>query len=197
MIIYFDTETTGLTPGKIIQLAYVKEEKHGVTGKNFYCYTDYIEPAAQATHGISVEALEKLSGGKLFCDYVDEIAEDFLNAELIVAHNFAFDFSFMLEEFKNAGRAFRYKESFDTMKYFTPIMKLPRRSGRGYKYPSLSELSSYAGVGESASGVAESIFGKGCGGYHNACFDTATTYLAVKELRKGLSELNEYLSRKI
>ena len=62
MVIYFDTETTGLCPGRIIQLSYIKESENEAIGKNFYFAVDYIEPSAQAVHGISVEKLKELSG---------------------------------------------------------------------------------------------------------------------------------------
>ena len=39
MIIYFDTETTSLSPGGIIQLAYIMQEGENITAKNFYFYT--------------------------------------------------------------------------------------------------------------------------------------------------------------
>ena len=38
MIIYFDTETTGLSPGGIIQLSYIMQDSNGVVGKNFFFF---------------------------------------------------------------------------------------------------------------------------------------------------------------
>ncbi len=82
--------------------------KDGVTGKNFYFAVDYIEPAATAVHGITVEKLKVLSGGKTFSDYQDEIYDDFARADLIVAHNAKFDIGFMIAEFRYLDRIFRY-----------------------------------------------------------------------------------------
>ncbi len=198
MVIYFDTETTGLCPGRIIQLSYVKESESQAIGKNFYFAVDYIEPSAQAVHGISVEKLKELSGGKTFSDYADEIEEDFKASSLVVAHNFAFDLSFMLAEFRGLDTSFRYKESFDTMKYFTPVLKLLRRSGKGYKYPKLTELVEFAEVYPyDVSRAVARLFGEDSLSFHNACFDTSAMYLAVKTMREKLPELDEFFAKKI
>ena len=198
MIIYFDTETTGLVPGRIIQLSYILQNEGGTKGKNFYFYVDYVEPAAQAVHGISIEMLEKLSCGKMFSDYIDEICEDFETADIIVGHNIGFDIAFMIAEFKGADRQFRYREQFDTMKYFTPVMKLPRKSGRGYKYPKLIEICDYAKIFPyDVSKKTMEIFGKNGLGAHNAAYDTTMTYLALEVLKEKDEKLKKCLLSKV
>lgn len=77
---------------------------------------------------------------------MEEIYDDFFAADLIVAHNAPFDIGFMINEFYRRERRFRYKEEFDTMRYFTPIMKLPRRNGAGYKFPKLTELGEFLDI---------------------------------------------------
>ena len=122
-----------------------------------------------------------LSGGKTFADYSDEIYNDFYNADIVVAHNVNFDINFLICEFKYLGLQFRYKESFDTMRYFTPILKLPRKSSQAYKYPKLSELCVFFGVDEQAvSSFAKDIFGETLNSLHEARFDTTAMFLAVK-----------------
>ena len=66
MILFFDTETTGLIPGGIIQLSYIMERKNGTTAKNFFFAVDYIEPSATEVHGFTVEKIYELSGGRTF-----------------------------------------------------------------------------------------------------------------------------------
>ena len=198
MVIYFDTETTGLCPGRIIQLSYIKESENEAIGKNFYFAVDYIEPSAQAVHGISVEKLKELSGGKTFSDYADEIEEDFKASSLVVAHNFSFDLSFMLAEFRGIDTSFRYNESFDTMKYFTHVLKLPRKSGKGYKYPKLTELTEFAEVYPyDVSRAVKNLFGEGSLSFHNACFDASAMYLTVNSMRNKLADLNEFFAAKL
>ena len=55
MILFFDTETTGLMPGRIIQLSYIMQTETDVKAKNFFFYVDYIEPSAVAVHGFTPE----------------------------------------------------------------------------------------------------------------------------------------------
>ena len=58
MILFFDTETTGLFPGRIIQLSYVMTDGQTTVAKNFFFGVDYIEPSASAVHGFTVEKLK-------------------------------------------------------------------------------------------------------------------------------------------
>lgn len=191
MVLYFDTETSGMLPGKIIQLSYVSDDGGSIKCKNFYFATSYIEPNAQAVHGISVEKLKTLSGGKTFADHADEIYDDFSSADVIVAHNFKFDLNFMIAEFGYIDRLFRYNESFDTMRFFTPVMKLPRANGKGFKYPKLSELKEFAEVYDyDVSRFVMEHFGGDAGGFHDARFDTAAMYLACRNLKDRVEDLD-------
>lgn len=195
MILYFDTETTGLYPGNIIQLSYILADENGARGKNFYFSVDYIEPSATLVHGITVEKLKALSHGLDFSVYAEEILHDFSNADIVVAHNFKFDLSFLLAEFSRLNMQFRYNESFDTMRYFTPILKLQRKTSNAYKYPKLSELCEYYHVYEEeiSKQVAE-IFGETTNALHEARFDTTAMYLCVKHAKQDIQELEELLS---
>ena len=42
MILFFDTETTGLIPGRIIQLSYVMQSETATTAKNFFFAVEYV-----------------------------------------------------------------------------------------------------------------------------------------------------------
>lgn len=129
-------------------------------------------------HGFTPEILARLSNGRVFSDYADEIYEDFSTADLIVAHNVKFDVNFMIAEFIYMSRTFRYKESFDTMKFFTPIMKMPRANGKGYKYPKLTELADFLGVtSDMVAKKTGELFGTDAVKGHDARYDTALLYL--------------------
>ena len=73
MILYLDTETTGLYPGEICQLSYIMQDKDGATAKNFFFAVKDVEYGAYLVHGFSVQILKELSGGKTFSDHADEI----------------------------------------------------------------------------------------------------------------------------
>ena len=179
MILFFDTETTGLIPGRIIQLSYVMQSETETTAKNFFFAVEYIEPSAVAVHGFTPEKLAVLSNGKTFsCD--------------IVAHNVKFDIGFMIAEFCYQDRRFRYKQEFDTMKFFTDVMKLPRENHAGYKYPKLSELIGFLDIYpyDVTRKTAELFSVCGVGG-HDARYDTAALYLAFNEGAKRIGDLAE------
>lgn len=177
MIIFFDTETTGLCPGRIIQLSYVMLENGNVSAKNFFFYTSYIEYSASMVHGITVEKLAKLSNGRTFSEYVDEIQADFDRADLTVAHNFPFDFKFLSSEFQGQDRLFKYKESFDTMRYFTSYTQIPSARGRGFKYPKLTELANFFEVYDYDVLKCSMQLFNDAGKNHDARFDVTQTYL--------------------
>ena len=160
-----------------------------LTARNLFFTVDYMEESAQAVHGFSLEKLKKLSNGKKFADYIDIIGKDFCSADVVVAHNTAFDFSFMRAEFERLGRVFSVKKEFCSMKKSTPICKLVRASSGAYKYPKLSELCCHFGIGnEQISNALFKVFGASAG-FHDARFDTTAVLLAVN---KGMSEFGEY-----
>lgn len=192
MIIFFDTETTGLIPGRIIQLSYIMQSETEVRAKNFFFAVEYVEPSAVAVHGFTPEKLAVLSGGKTFSCDIDEIYDDFAAADLIVAHNVRFDINFMIAEFCYQDRRFRYKNEFDTMKFFTPIMKLTRENHKGYKYPKLSEMIDYLDIYpyDVTRKTAELFSVTGAGG-HDARYDSTALYLAFNEGAKRVEELSD------
>lgn len=178
MIIYFDTETTGLYPGQIAQISYVMQSADSLLCKNFFFTVDAVEYGAFKVHGFTVEKLRELSCGQRFCDHVDEIEKDFNDADLIVAHNTAFDFMFMRTEFERLDKVFYCKKELCTMKGLTPVCKIKRSSG-GYKYPKLAEACEFFGITDTEiKQDVERLFGASVD-YHDARFDTVALYLVA------------------
>ena len=176
MIIYFDTETTGLYPGQIAQLFDIMQSKNEERAKNFFFTVDQMDYGAFKVHGFSVEKLKSLSGGKRFRDCIDEIEQDFLSADLAVAHNVKFDYMFLRTEFERQFRTFYTKNEFCTMKGLTPVCKLLRSSG-AYKYPKLSEACEYFGITDTEiKNDSKRLFGS-VADFHDARFDTTALYL--------------------
>ena len=196
MIIFFDTETTGLTPGNIIQLSYVTEEKNDTAAKNFFFYVPFIPPEATAVHGITAEKLAKLSGGHTFSEYLEEIDDDFSAASLTVAHNFSFDFSFMSAEFGYEDRIFHYTERFDTMRELKSKVALPSVNGRGtYKYPKLIELADFYEIYDyDVTRKSIELFGNGATS-HDARFDVTQTYLSLIAATQKHSDIAEIINK--
>ena len=66
------------------------------------------------------------------------------------------------------------------MKYFTPVMKLPRRSG-GYKYPKLSEVADYCEVySYDVLRKCKELFNTYDVNAHDARFDAVMLYLSMQ-----------------
>lgn len=196
MILFFDTETTGLMPGRIIQLTYIMADEKETKAKNFFFAVEYIEPSASAVNGFTVEKLAELSGGKTFSCDIDEIEDDFKRADLIVAHNVNFDLKFLMAEFGYQDRLFKYEKEFDTMKFFTPIMKLPRSTHNGYKYPKLGELCEYFEIYPyDVTRKVMEIFGDSNVTSHDARYDTVALKLCFDEAAKKFEKLKEIGSK--
>lgn len=195
MILYFDTETTGLRPGQICQLSYVMQSGDNLTARNLFFTVDQMEPSAQAVHGFSIDKLKDLSGGKRFCDYADIIENDFNSADVVVSHNTSFDFMFIRAEFERLGKIFSVKREFCSMKKSTPVCKLVRASTGAYKYPKLSELCKYLGIenGHILDAVKK-VFGT-TADFHDARFDTTAVLLAVNKAieLKEFAEVKKFL----
>ena len=186
-IIAFDTETTGYTPGNICQLSYIIDNSGTVSSKNIYFKVKYVEPGAQRVHGLSVEVLDKLSNGYNFAHHANEILLDFESSNCWISHNFSFDKNFIFAEFQRIGIKPHIEKYLCSMKYFTPICKLPQ-TGRqqtvfGYKYPRLDELAKYFGFSEDdIAEQASKIFNMSDErNFHDARVDTTAVYLCYKK----------------
>ena len=186
--IVFDSETTGLRPGNICQLAYIIVDGGAPKGRNFFFKVDYIEPGAINVHGYTVEMIDRLSGGRRFGESAGTIYDDFKSCPLWIAHNFSFDNLFIYTEFKRAGMYIKAENSFCTMRHFTQIMQLKpvsqNRAAGQFKYPSLSELIKYVNLSDKEiyDMIFEAFGGDGAGlNRHDARYDCAATYLCYKK----------------
>lgn len=105
--IIFDTETTGFDPKsghRMVEIGCIELVDRRETGASFHAYfcPDRDMPAeAEAVHGLSVQFL---SDKPRFADRVDELLA-FLGNSPLIAHNAAFDFSFVNAELARAKRA--------------------------------------------------------------------------------------------
>ena len=191
MIIYFDTETTGVRPGQICQLSYVLQSKDSLQTRNFFFSVDSMDYSAFLVHGFSIDKLKILSENKKFDDFIDIIEKDFARADLTISHNTSFDFMFMRAEFERLGKVFPIKNEFCSMKKTTPLCKLQRTKGVGYKYPKLSELCKFLDIYDfQIQNACEKLFGQEAG-YHDARFDTSAVFLAVNECMNAYGEFDK------
>ena len=199
-LLFFDTETTSIRPGRICQLSYIIVDS-GVKpqqtfGKNYFFTVDEMDPSAEAVHGFSLEKLYDLSNGNYFEDSYEEFLEDFIQADFIIGHNVSFDIKFLSHELLYIlGEEFNAKRTFCTMNYYKDILKLLKNNGE-YKNPKLQEVVDYFNISKSKiEETADKLF-EGSGNYHDARFDTAATYLIVVEgIKKKLIPAGYFSSK--
>lgn len=193
MIIYFDTETTGLKPGRIVQLSYIIEDQGEITAKNFFFAVDYVPPEVVAIHGFSAERLKVLSNGLTFFDHIDEIYEDFCAADVVISHNVGFDLKFIASEFRNCGKSFPEVKTFDSMQYYKYVCQI--QSGKyGLKFPKLTEVQSFLHITDRmVDNNIKKWFGINNINAHDARFDTTLLFMIVDEVKDLDSELHNYL----
>lgn len=123
----FDTEATNLTPGQICQLSYLMIEEGVVRGKNMFFAVDDMSPGAEEVHGMSMDDLDRLSGGERFADRADEIFDDFARADMLIGHNVSADIRYIRAEFERLGMTPKKHKTFCTMNHFTSDTQLGKR----------------------------------------------------------------------
>lgn len=178
MILFFDTETTGVSRYKdhLVQIAWVLTDTSGKVHRK-QCHVIrpqgfLIPPSASRIHGITTEAAQRT--GLNLSDVLKSFASDARQATTIVAHNVQFDFAILQTSFQFAGLPFplQGKSQICTMKTSTNWCALPKTDGRpGLKYPRLDELH-------------YSLFKKGFDNAHDALADTLACMRCYFELAR-------------
>lgn len=192
-IVYLDTETSGLRPGQITQLAYVMSENGNLVYRfNQYYTVDFIETDAARVTGLNVDILKTLSEGARFSTTSDIVLTDLSN-KLVVGHNIAFDEKFVSAEFARLGKSFFFTKTFDTMHRLANIIKLPsRRKNAAYKNPKLAEAMEYMGITQDqVTKLTTEVFGQDDRCAHDARFDCIATYMVCEVAKqKGIFDLS-------
>jgi len=190
MYLIFDTETTGKprnwivdfhTPEnwpRLVQLAWMRGWARYAADATSFCHIVRpdgfeIPPGATAVHGISQYAA--LEAGIPLNLAIGAFVRDLLSAEAIVGHNVDFDVNVIGAEMLRLGFAETAERlavlpRLDTMRSSTELCRLPARSGRGYKWPTLAELHRH-------------LFGHEALGLHDARNDVAVTARCFYELK--------------
>ncbi len=176
LILFFDTETTGVKQNsdRIVQIAWILADHDGnIEEKSEHIIKPEgysIPQQATNIHGISTAfAIDK---GRYVKDVLEEFSDAVDQANIIVAHNLAFDFNIVRTAYKYAEMEFPLdgKIQIDTMRASTQWCRLPKTNGRsGFKYPSLQELH-------------YRLFGKSFDAAHSALADTKACMRCYYEL---------------
>lgn len=190
-LVYLDTETNALAPGQIGQLSIIIEEDGTIRAKNYFMKIDYMTDGAMEVTHRDKEFYDKVSNGKTFKDYADDIENELSDATLI-AHNLKFDENFISSEFWRINKVFKPYERFCTMNYFAPIMNIPGGKYGKPKNPKLSELVEYFNIDEKkVLSYAKQLFNTGDElTYHDAMYDTTSMFIAVHIYKERLEQSN-------
>lgn len=182
--IILDTESNGMRPEQICQLAYVISDDGMVTGRNFFFSVDCMNEYALKKHKLSKKRLYDLSGARKFQSRFDEIYQDFDTADMLVGHNLAADVRMMKVEYSRCNAEFPLIKPFCTMKHYQTAMHLRGRTGQR-KPPRLDELCRYFRItDERVEAAVSHIFGSHNAIAHDARFDATATYLCVYEAQQ-------------
>jgi DNA polymerase III subunit epsilon len=190
MILFFDTETTGIPDPKlpaedpsqprVVQIAAIMDYPDGTEAQRLdvILYCDDVPEEASNVHGITTEISRKIglnegTGIDLFIDMLEV-------SELVVAHNAPFDIGILTGSARRITcnptfDPFAGKPVFDTMRAGKIILKLPDRQG-GLRNPSLTVLH-------------KGLFGCDFEGAHRAITDVLATRKCFYELRPRIEAL--------
>ena len=153
MLLFFDTETTGLwikglpigsvEQPKIVQIAAILTDDVGteIMSTNLTVYQEHVPDKAAAVHGKTTEFVGKYGINEGTALTVFEAMLDL--ADTVVAHNGEYDEQVVRNAIRlldgpNAKNPFEGKKAYCTMRATTPLCKLPGGRG-GYKWPKLTE----------------------------------------------------------
>jgi DNA polymerase-3 subunit epsilon len=154
MLLFFDTETTGLPKNwkapvtdvnnwpRLVQIAWMVFDRDGQaisSADHIIRPSGFTIPkGAEQIHGISTQKAS--DEGRPVEDVLEEFFQQIGKAKYIVAHNMNFDEKIAGAEFFRLGRAdvFKGKDKICTMAASTDFCRIP--GPYGYKWPTLSEL---------------------------------------------------------
>ncbi len=177
-VIVFDTETTAPEPGQICQLAWLTIDGAGVRGQNLYFSVDAMTPRSFGVHGLSLERLAALSGGRRFEDEAARVLAEFAGADWLVGHSVAVDMRFLGAELSRCGLEPGAMKAFCTRDFFVRMRRA--KYGARVGWPSLSRLAEWYGVSPEEVAARCGEWFSGGAAAHDARYDAAATWLCLR-----------------
>lgn len=188
MYLFFDTETNGLPKRwgapmtdlnnypRIIQLAWalVSEDGEIINERKELIKPDgWVIPNEKFWIDNGYNTLINAADGLPMDEVLDDFIQDLQEADLMVAHNMAFDYPVTgAEMIRYKKKSAKKVKQFCTMKTSTPICNIPHANGRGVKFPKLEEAHQF-------------FLGEGFEGAHDAGNDVQAcinVFFKLKEL---------------
>lgn len=180
MTLIFDTETSGFSESRLLQLGVllVDGDYNVQMQASLLVRPDgwRVEEGAEKVHGISQEKAEKLGLPvdvvlSIYCGLVAK-------ADVLVGHNLDFDMGVLTGELNRTNWPLFFKKQECTMKMMTPVCKIPPtekmvKAGRtGWKSPKLIEAYRFA-------------FGEDFVGAHDALADCVAALRVWRWIKEG------------
>ena len=127
--VVFDTETTGLEPGHILQLAFVVVRGNGEVLEDYTTYVKrrFWRPGPLGAHHVHGITRRHLRSGVAIGEALDRL-EQACSGALPVAHNAAFDLTFLRTESDRLGRQLRMEPTLCSLRLSRSLD--PQRSRR-------------------------------------------------------------------
>lgn len=138
-LVFFDTETTSISPNYIVTLAYIAVENNKVVKRGMItCNPDYpISPQASAVNGLT----NKMVADKPYFDEAWKDIQEYFENAILIAHNSNFDCKALRLEFKRYGLEFPKHWECDTLANAKRL--IPKGETKNYK---LATLCDYFGI---------------------------------------------------
>ena len=186
MILFFDTETTGLPRDynapvwddknwpRLVQLSWIVANEQGFEvrkSSRIIKPEGYMIPkGSSAIHGITTERAKE--EGEDLITVLKIFVSEYDRADIVVGHNVDFDINVIDAELcrKSMG-TLSYKPTYCTKEIGTPVCKIPKGYEDGYKWPTLQELYRH-------------LFGRDFFGAHDAASDVEATKQCFFELKE-------------
>jgi DNA polymerase-3 subunit epsilon len=177
-ILFLDTETTGLKPGFIGQLAAIKLVPNG-DDFSIETFVDWyivqaLEYGAAKVNGFDVRTLAKLSGGKTFSDKYEDWFDFASDVTVFYGYNVAFDIRFVNAELARVGYA-QDVTPCDVLKF----VKADNHSKDGNK---LSDAIDRYGIEAETEEWCNALFTGVDYNIHDARYDVVATFLLAQKL---------------
>jgi DNA polymerase-3 subunit epsilon len=127
--VVFDTETTGLEPGHVLQLAFVVVRGNGEMLEDYSTYVKrrFWRPGPLGAHHVHGITRRHLRSGVPMREALDQLEQACAGA-IPVAHNAAFDLTFLRAESQRLGRPLRLEPTLCSLKLSRSLD--PQRSRR-------------------------------------------------------------------
>jgi len=173
-ILIGDTETTGIRPGYIAQLACIKVDNGRATAFNAWFKVKEMDDGASKANGLSVPLLQELSGGLEFYDRLDDILALYDGVTDFYGYNTHFDRLFIETEFTRCSLPPPNLAFQDVMLTAKAKMNVTK----GYK---LGQALEFFGLTDKVEPIARKLFGE-VNSLHDARYDTAATFILARKL---------------